>query len=170
MRFREHCGYEEAQGAKSVIKKVIKGILFGILGVGVAVLLGFVIMWLWNRLMVDIFALRAISYWEAVGLFILSKIFFGGFGGGDGDHGDRPRHHVKREISSEFDKEFDAEFDKELEKEFESELRKKYCRDEKDEENEDYDELYEKWWSEKGEKASLTLWTKIKVMNEVNMT
>lgn len=44
----------------------------------------FVVMWLWNHLMPGIFGLREISYWEAFGLFLLSKLLFGGFHGGGG--------------------------------------------------------------------------------------
>ncbi|PUV26108.1 hypothetical protein [Sphingobacterium athyrii] len=37
--------------------------------------------YLWNTLMCDIFNLKAISYWQAFGLFVLSRILFGrGFG------------------------------------------------------------------------------------------
>jgi hypothetical protein len=39
-------------------------------------------MWLWNWLMPLIFGLPTLTYWQAVGLFILSKILLGGFGGG----------------------------------------------------------------------------------------
>ena len=42
------------------------------------VLFGFVTMWLWNALMPVIFHLPVISYWQAVGLILLSRIFFGG--------------------------------------------------------------------------------------------
>ena len=48
----------------------------------------FAVMSLWNVLMPDIFAVRAISFWQALGLLLLSKILFGGFrprpGGGSG--------------------------------------------------------------------------------------
>ena len=58
-------------------------IVFGIIAfTGLAILLGFVIMWLWNGLMPHIFGLPTVTYWQAVGLFILSKILLGGLGGG----------------------------------------------------------------------------------------
>lgn len=44
----------------------------------------FVTMWLWNWLMPAIFGLHAISYWQALGLLVLSKILFGGFRGRPG--------------------------------------------------------------------------------------
>jgi hypothetical protein len=39
----------------------------------------FLVMSLWNALMPGIFAVRAISFWQALGLLVLSKILFGGF-------------------------------------------------------------------------------------------
>lgn len=51
----------------------------GILALGI--LFGFIIMWLWNWLMPTLFGLTTITYWQAVGLFILAKILIGGCGG-----------------------------------------------------------------------------------------
>lgn len=60
-------------------------ILLGIVAVtAFAILFGFLIMWLWNWLMPGLFGLGVITYWQAVGIFILAKILFGGFGGGGG--------------------------------------------------------------------------------------
>ncbi|MFC5047451.1 hypothetical protein ACFSTE_07015 [Aquimarina hainanensis] len=58
-------------------------IIFGAIAItGLAILFGFVIMWLWNWLMPDIFGLTTLTFWQAVGLFILLKILLGGCGGG----------------------------------------------------------------------------------------
>ncbi|WP_313410791.1 hypothetical protein [Sphingobacterium multivorum] len=52
--------------------------------VGVFLLVA-LLQYLWNTLMVDIFNLKAITYWQALGLFVLSKILFGrGFGKPEG--------------------------------------------------------------------------------------
>lgn len=57
-------------------------IIFGIIAIiGLAILFGFVIMWLWNWLMPELFGLTTLTYWQAVGIFILFKILLGGFGG-----------------------------------------------------------------------------------------
>ncbi len=56
--------------------KVLKIALFGTVAAAVA---SFVVMSLWNVLMPGIFAVRAISFWQALGLLVLSKILFGGF-------------------------------------------------------------------------------------------
>ncbi|PCJ92794.1 MAG: hypothetical protein COA50_14765 [Flavobacteriaceae bacterium] len=62
---------------KKGITKAVKitfAIIFGIL---LAFLCGYVVMRLWNWLMPDLFGLAIISYWQAVGILILAKIFFG---------------------------------------------------------------------------------------------
>jgi len=56
--------------------RVLKIALFGTLAVAAA---GFVVMSLWNILMPGIFAVPSISFWQALGLLVLSKILFGGF-------------------------------------------------------------------------------------------
>ncbi len=63
------------------IQKIITVILIAIIGVAV---FGFVLKELWNWLMPAIFPVHAISFWQAVGLLVLSKILFGGFRGGPG--------------------------------------------------------------------------------------
>ena len=58
-------------------------IVLAIIGItALAILFGFVIMWLWNALMPELFDLPSLTYWQAIGLFILSKILLGGIGGG----------------------------------------------------------------------------------------
>ena len=53
-------------------------IAFVMMGIVFAIAIGFVVMLLWNWLMPAIFGLTTITYWQAVGLLILSKILFGG--------------------------------------------------------------------------------------------
>lgn len=43
--------------------------------------LTFATMMLWNALLPQIFGTRTISFWQAAGLFVLSRILFGRFGG-----------------------------------------------------------------------------------------
>lgn len=47
--------------------------------VGMAALVTWVLMLLWNWLMPALFGLSVISFWQAAGLLVLSKILFGGF-------------------------------------------------------------------------------------------
>ena len=71
--------------------RALKMIGIGILAIAIFFALGYVVMALWNWLMPAIFGLHTITYWQAYGLLILSKILFGGFrgGGGKGRCGDR---------------------------------------------------------------------------------
>jgi hypothetical protein len=58
-----------------------------------ATLFGFVVVWLWNWLMPELFGLREIGFWQAWGLILLSKILFGGFRGGP-NYGGGWRHRM----------------------------------------------------------------------------
>jgi hypothetical protein len=58
--------------------RILRVLKFVLLVVLAATVFSFATMWLWNRLMPAIFGLHAISYWQALGLLVLSKIFFGG--------------------------------------------------------------------------------------------
>jgi hypothetical protein len=71
--------WETYHPAKKIVL-VIGGI---ILGVGLAILVGFVIMWLWNGLMPKLFGLTTITYWQGIGLGLLGRLLFGGVGGGN---------------------------------------------------------------------------------------
>jgi len=44
-------------------------------------LIGFLVMWLWNAVLPPATGWHPLTYWQAIGLLILSKILFGGFGG-----------------------------------------------------------------------------------------
>ena len=57
---------------------------------------GLVVMALWNWLMPTLFGLRMITYWQALGLVVLSKILFGGFRGGYGYRGRWRRRMMER--------------------------------------------------------------------------
>ncbi len=62
--------------------------------VGVAAL-GWVVMALWNWLLPELFGIRQISYVQAMGVLLLSKILFRGHCGHGGWH--RRWHHHRRE-------------------------------------------------------------------------
>lgn len=60
-----------------------KGIMIFLFVLGVAALLSFIVMNLWNLILpAAITGVNPITYWQALGLLILSKILFGGFHGG----------------------------------------------------------------------------------------
>ena len=76
--------------------EIVGWVILGIIAVvGLAILFGFIIMWLWNWLMPALFGIATINYWQAVGIFILSKILLGGCGGGGGKRHSSCKHSKK---------------------------------------------------------------------------
>ncbi|MCB4235216.1 hypothetical protein LDL59_09280 [Kaistella anthropi] len=43
-----------------------------------------IVMWLWNALLPEIIGVKSIGFWQAMGILVLCKILFGGFGGKGG--------------------------------------------------------------------------------------
>jgi hypothetical protein len=64
-------------------RKVAGIILLVVLGVFV---FGSLVMVLWNGLMPMLFHLPVVNFWQALGLFALAKLLFGGFRGGFRGH------------------------------------------------------------------------------------
>lgn len=56
-------------------RRIGKGIVFVLIAGTVFTAL---VMYLWNWLMPEIFGLTSITFWQALGLLVLSKILFGG--------------------------------------------------------------------------------------------
>ena len=54
-------------------------LVFGIIAV---LVFGLVVMSLWNAILPAVLGVKAISFMQALGILLLSKILFGGFGGG----------------------------------------------------------------------------------------
>src|SRR5437763_7565452 len=75
---------------------IARGIGIAILAVFACAALGFIVMALWNWLMPALFGWRVITYWQALGLFLLSKLLFGGVRGGRGYGSRRGRHMRER--------------------------------------------------------------------------
>ncbi|MEI8135081.1 MAG: hypothetical protein WCH46_08430 [bacterium] len=69
--------------------RIIKGVLFF---VAFIFLFGFISMSLWNALVPELFHGPILTYWQTIGLLVLSKIFFGGFRGHHNNHHRKPRH------------------------------------------------------------------------------
>jgi uncharacterized membrane protein len=65
-------------------------------GIAFVALVGFVVMSLWNWLIPAIFGLKAISFVQATGLLVLSKILFGSFHGKSDWGGNRQQFWKKR--------------------------------------------------------------------------
>lgn len=72
-------------------------VLFGLLAAAaIAVVLGFVTMMLWNAILPAISSLPPLTFWQAIGLLILARLFTGRFSHGSG-HG--RWHHRRHEPS-----------------------------------------------------------------------
>ena len=63
-----------------------KAIGIAIMAVAAITLLGFVVMGLWNSVLAVVLPVKIITFWQALGIFVLSKILFGGFKKGFGGH------------------------------------------------------------------------------------
>lgn len=70
---------------------LLRGLKVFVLTALFVVLAGYITMRLWNWLLPDLFNLPAISIWQALGLLVLSRILFGGWGRG-GRSGGWARH------------------------------------------------------------------------------
>ena len=75
---------------------VLRVLGFALLGVLFVVAVSAIVMLLWNSLLPSLFGLRAIGFWQALGLLVLARILFGGFRGHRGWHwGWRHRMHER---------------------------------------------------------------------------
>jgi Ca2+/H+ antiporter, TMEM165/GDT1 family len=68
------CGKERGKGFW-----VLCAILVPIGIAALAFVLGLVVMSLWNGILPGLFGWHSITFWQAIGLLILSRILFGGF-------------------------------------------------------------------------------------------
>jgi len=64
--------------------RLLRGLKFFLIAAVAVTVFSFVVMELWNHLMPTLFGLHAVSFWQALGLLVLSKILFGGFHGRPG--------------------------------------------------------------------------------------
>jgi hypothetical protein len=78
-----------------------KYVLFGLLGIAALAGFGFIVMWLWNWLVPELFSGPVLTYWQTVGLLLLSKILFSGIGHKHPNHRDdhRLKDHWKRKFN-----------------------------------------------------------------------
>jgi hypothetical protein len=83
--------------AENIAQGIARGIAIGI-ALAIAFVLfillgGIVVQWLWNWLLPELFGLRRITFWQALGLLALCRILFGSFGRGGGPYRDTGRRH-----------------------------------------------------------------------------
>lgn len=91
-------------------------LLFMLAAIG---LLSWVVQYLWNWLIAPTFSVSTFSYLQALGLFILCRILFGGFKFGPSGRSNRP-HYKNREkwmnMSEEERRQFKSEWEKKCDK------------------------------------------------------
>jgi hypothetical protein len=74
---------------------VLRGIKIAAFVIIGAVVFGFIVKSLWNVLIPPIFGWHTITFWQGLGLLLLSKILFGGFHRHGPGGRDRWRHRMK---------------------------------------------------------------------------
>ncbi len=78
---------------------------FVLIPIAVFLAAGLVVMLLWNFLLPAIFGIKAISYIQALGVFVLSRILFGNFGFKRGFRHHHSNPYFKQEFRSLSDEE-----------------------------------------------------------------
>ena len=76
--------------------RFLRALMFLPLAVLFVAAFSYIVMSLWNWLMPAVFGMHLITFWQAVGLLILSKILFGGFRGGPHRHWNGRRRMMER--------------------------------------------------------------------------
>jgi Ca2+/H+ antiporter, TMEM165/GDT1 family len=77
------------------IKKIVGFSLLAIAGIA---LLTWVVMLLWNGVLAEVVSVSTVTYWQALGLLVLSKILFGGFRGKGGDYKKRWKEKMEAKL------------------------------------------------------------------------
>lgn len=73
---------------------------FILIGIAAIALFSFIVMGLWNAILVPVVHVSAVTFWQAAGILLLSKILFSGFRGG-GRFGGR-RHEWRQEMKEKW--------------------------------------------------------------------
>ena len=103
-----------------------RGLFFLFMGALFVLAMGFVVMWLWNAILPEITNVSRISFWQALGLFILARILFGGFRWGNRGH----RHDWKQRRRAFWQRKWermDPEKKEQLKEKFKSYYDKRDC-------------------------------------------
>ena len=80
----------------------VRGLKIALMAIPAAIVFmavfGFVVMSLWNWLMPALFGVRLITFWQALGVLVLSRILLGGFHGRSGSMNWRRRMMERSEL------------------------------------------------------------------------
>jgi Ca2+/H+ antiporter, TMEM165/GDT1 family len=68
-------------GGQKEMRRSLRVLKFAVVAALIVTVLSFVVMRLWNWLTPALFGWHVITFWQALGILILSKILFGGFRG-----------------------------------------------------------------------------------------
>ena len=79
--------------------------LFIVGGIAMFFVVTGIVMWLWNLLLPEIIGVKSISFWQAMGILILSKILFCGFHFGKRKFGNFKEKMMQRKMSGMTDEE-----------------------------------------------------------------
>jgi len=66
-----------------------KGLMFLVFFIAAVLLFGVIVMGLWNAILPPVLGVKPITFGQGLGILLLSKILFGGFGRRGGWHGRR---------------------------------------------------------------------------------
>ena len=83
-----------------LVRGLTKGLTMLVFATVFVAVFGYVVMRLWNWLTPALFGWHLISFWQAVGILVLSKILFGGFHGRGGGR----RRGWKRDMEERWEK------------------------------------------------------------------
>lgn len=156
---------EYADKMEQKAKPFFKFFGFGILIITIIIGVGFGFKFLWNWIMPDVFGLKEVTFWKAIGIFFLAKLIFGGFGSSSSSNKAREKaaiNEITSHIGESLHKEMQEAFKKDYAKKFGetyatsepsygSNLQGASTKEEPFNNVEDQDALYEKWWEEEGE-------------------
>jgi hypothetical protein len=81
------------------IPLIVVGVAFA--GFAFLLVFGYIVMWLWNQVVASVFDVSSVTFWQALGLLVLAKLFFGfGGGGGGARHQKRKRHRERASLDT----------------------------------------------------------------------
>ena len=74
----------------------IKRVIFIPIAIAAGVFIfGSLVMFLWNSILPAVLGISTITFWQALGILVLSKILFGGFRGGHGHFHGHAGHNLR---------------------------------------------------------------------------
>jgi len=79
--------FEKSRSNRYWMRRII---FFPIIVAAGIFIFGSIVMWLWNAVLPELLGVKVITFWQALGILVLSKILFGGFWGRC--HWGYPRH------------------------------------------------------------------------------